>query len=219
MNMHITARAALMLAALLLAGCLSGLRGEVSPIQVVSPNVRIVVDPSWPQVDMALNVRRPQANQMLDGFGLLVRQDRHKLMTYPGLAWSDPTADLLQTELIKGLLDSRRLSGGVGRPGEIRAHGTLISNIRHFELVDNGSGDRQVRLEVSALLTRNRDSSQVASENFLVIQPVGSTDTISILDGFEAAITELVQQIVGWTLIEAHAQEFGQSGSQSQAPE
>jgi cholesterol transport system auxiliary component len=205
MNMPNAARIALILVALLLTGCLSGLRGEVSPIQVVSPNVRIEIDPDWPLVDMALNVRRPQANQMLDGFGLLVRQDRHRLLTYPGLAWSDTTGDLLQTELIKGLLDSRRFTGGVGRPGEIRAHGTLISNIRHFELVDGGPDGRHVRLEVSAMLTRNRDARQVASENFLVIRPVGTSDTAAMLDAYEAAITELVQQMIGWTLNQAQA--------------
>jgi cholesterol transport system auxiliary component len=173
---------------------------------VVSPNVRIETDPSWPEVDLALNVRRPQANQMLDGFGLLVRQDRHRLLTYPGLAWADTTGDLLQAELIKGLLDSRRLTGGVGRPGEIRAHGTLISNIRHFELVDDGPDGRHIHLEVSAMLTRNRDARQVAGENFLVIRPVATTDAAAMLDAYEAAITELVQQMIGWTLNEAQAQ-------------
>lgn len=200
------ARSALILLALVLAGCLPGLRGETVPIQVVSLNVRIESDPDWPEVDLALNVRRPQADQMLDGFRLLVRQDRHRLLTYPGLAWADTTANLLQTELIKGLLDSRRFTGGVGRPGEIRAHGTLMSTIRHFELVDEGQGGRHVRLEVSARLTRNRDSQQVAVENFLVIQPVGSTDVAAMLDAYEAAATELVERMIEWSLQEAKHQ-------------
>jgi cholesterol transport system auxiliary component len=200
------ARIALILIVLPLTGCLSGLRGEVTPIQVVSPNVRIEIDPSWPQVDLALNVRRPQANQMLDGFGLLVRQDGHRLMTWPGLAWADTTVDMLQAELIKGLLDSRRLTGGVARPGEIRAQGTLMSNIRHFELIDDGSGDRHIRLEVSAMLTRNRDARQVAGENFLVVRPVTATGEAAMVGAFEAAITDLVQQRIGWTLSEAQAQ-------------
>lgn len=206
MNMPIATRFALMLIVLPLAGCLSGLKGEVTPIQVVSPDVRIEVDPTWPQVDLALNVRRPQANQMLDGFGLLVRQDGHRLMTWSGLAWADTMPDLLQGELIKGLLDSRRLTGGVGRPGEIRAHGTLMSNIRHFELVDDGPDGRHVRLEVSAMLTRNRDARQVASENFLVTRPVGATDAAALLGAYEAAIAELVQRMIGWTLSEAQVQ-------------
>lgn len=206
MNIPHAARLALILILLPLAGCLPGLRGEISPVQVVSPNVRIEPDPGWPELDLALNVRRPQANQMLDGFGLLVRQDRHRLLTYPQLAWSDTTADLLQAELIKGLLDSRKLTGGVGRPGEIRAHGTLISNIRHFEMVDDGPGARHIHLEVSAMLTRNRDARQVAGENFRVIRPVASTDANAMLDAYEAAITELVQQMVGWTLNEAQTQ-------------
>lgn len=189
-----------------LTGCLSGLRGEVTPIQVVSPNVRIEVDPSWPTVDLALNVRRPQGSQMLDGFGLLVRQDDHRLMTWSGLAWADTTVDMLQSELIKGLRDSRRLTGGVARPGEIRANGTLMSNIRHFELVDEGAGGRHIRLEVSAMLTRNRDARQVASENFLVIQPVSTADTAVMLEAYEVAITDLVQQMIGWTLKMAQAQ-------------
>ena len=189
-----------------LPGCLSGLRGEVTPIQVVSPNVRIEIDSSWPEVDLALNVRRPQANQMLDGFGLLVRQDGHRLMSYPHVAWADTTVDLLQAELIKGLLDSRRITGGVARPGEIRANGTLMSNIRHFELVDDGPGGRHIRLEVSAMLTRNRDARQIASENFLVTRPVATTDVATMLHAYEAAIAELVQRMIGWTLHEAQAQ-------------
>lgn len=206
MNMSNAARIALILIVLPLAGCLSGLRGEVTPIQVVSPNVRIEVDPNWPQVDLALNVRRPQANQMLDSFSLLVRQDGHQLMAWSGLVWADTTPDLLQAELIKGLLDSRRLTGGVGRPGEIRAHGTLMSNIRHFELVDDGPGGRHIRLEVSAMLTRNRDARQVAAENFLVTRPVGTTDAAAMLGAYEAAISELVQRMIGWALSEAQAQ-------------
>lgn len=96
---------------------------------------------------------------------------------------TDGALMLLEAELIKGLLDSRRFTGGVARPGEIRAHGTLMSNIRHFELVDDGPGDRHIRLEVSAMLTRNRDARQVAAD-----------------------ITELVQRMIGWTLSEAQAQ-------------
>jgi len=206
MNMPNAARSALILVALLLSGCLPGLRGEVTPIQVVSPNVRIEIDPGWPEVNVAMNVRRPQANQMLDGFGLLVRQDGHNLLTYPGLAWSDTTVDMLQAELIKGLRDSRRLTGGVARPGEIRANGTLMSNIRHFELVDEGAGGRHIRLEVSAMLTRNRDARQVASENFLVIQPVSRAGTATMLEAYEVAITDLVQQMIGWTLKMAQTQ-------------
>ncbi|HHP7236424.1 MAG TPA: ABC-type transport auxiliary lipoprotein family protein [Desulfobacterales bacterium] len=197
------ARCALILLSLLLAGCLPGLRGETTPIQVVSLSIRIETDPDWPQVDLALNVRRPQADQMLDGFRLLVRQDRHRLLTYPGLAWADTTANLLQAELIQGLLDSRRFTGGVGRPGDIRAHGTLMSIIRHFELVDDGQGGRHVHLEVSARLTRNRDSRQVAGENFVVIRPVASADVAAMLDAYEAATTELVERMIEWSLKEA----------------
>lgn len=205
MNLSNVMRLALALIVLPLAGCLSSLTSEVSPIQVVSPNVRIQPDPGWPELDLALNVRRPQANQMLDGFALLVRQGRHQLLTYPQLAWADTTADLLQAELIKGLFDSGKLTGGVGRPGEIRAHGTLVSNIRHFEMVDDGPGNRYVHLEVSAMLTRNRDARQVASADFRVTRPVGSSEVSTMLDAYEAALTELVQQMVGWTLSEAQA--------------
>ncbi len=205
MNLPNCTRLALVLIVLPLAGCLSGLKGDVSPIQVVSPNVRIEADPDWPELDLALNVRRPQANPMLDGLGLLVRQDGHRLLTYPDLAWADSIAELLQAELIHGLLDSRKLAGGAGRPGEIRAEGALLSSIRHFELVDNGPGNRHVRLEVNAMLIRSRDARRLADENFVVIRPVGTTDAEAMLDAYESAMTELVQRMIGWTLNEAQA--------------
>jgi ABC-type uncharacterized transport system auxiliary subunit len=90
-----------------------------------------------------------------------------------------------------------------GRPGDIQAHGTLMSIIRHFELVDEGQGGRHVHLEVSARLARNRDSRQVAGENFVVIRPVGSADVAAMLDAYEAATTELVERMIEWSLKEA----------------
>ena len=113
----------------------------------------------------------------------------------------------LRLALIQGLLDSGGLTGGVGRPGEIRAHATLLSNIRHFELVDDGPGNREIRLELSAMLIRNRDARQVAAERFLVTRAVASTDVTTMLGAYEAAITELVQRMVAWTLVEAQAQQ------------
>ena len=178
---------------------------EGAAVYFVDPGIN-GVHKSRPDGSQVSKFDAPKANQMLDGFALLVRQDGHRLMTWPGLAWADTTVDMLQAELIKGLLDSRRLTGGVARPGEIRAQGTLMSNIRHFELVDDGPGDRHIRLEVSAMLTRNRDARQVAGENFLVIRPVGSSDAAAMLEAYEAAITDLVQQMIGWTLGEAQAQ-------------
>lgn len=200
---------ALMVLALLVAGCMLG--RQLSSVSIVAPQVDVAANPDWPQADWSLQVQRPQADQMRDSDRLLVRVSRSRLQPFPGAAWLDSMPAMVQALMIQQFEDSDRFAG-VGRAGGMRSRFSLSTEIRHFEAVDDGQPGLGVDLAIQANLIHHRSGRVLASRTFNHQARVSGTDLDPLVEAFETAMGALFADLTGWVLTEGEraAQQFEQ---------
>jgi cholesterol transport system auxiliary component len=193
--MNNLAKPLLLLGALVLTACSLG--GKAVPLTIIEPRIdRIVVD-GVRAVDWSVEVPRPVTDQTRDSDRLIVRRDGGRLQIYPGVTWLDRLPDMVQTLLVQSLTDSGQFAG-VGREG-LGARYVLATELRRFELVDEG-GDLRVELVITARLIDQRSRISLGTDTFRAAQPVASSDLTATVSAFEAALSELMAELLAWTL-------------------
>ncbi len=189
--------AAIIMVAITTSGCM--LTGSPTSMTIIAPEVDMAVDPEWPEVDWGLLVQRPFADQMRNSDRILVRVSRSRLQPWPKSAWLDSMPDMLHSLLIQSLDDSGRFAG-VGRAGGMRSPFGLVSEIRRFEIVDEGRGDLSVALALQANLIHQSSGRVVATRSFEHHESVGGASLDEIIIAFEQAMGGLFGQLAGWIL-------------------
>ncbi|HBD20865.1 MAG TPA: ABC transporter [Arenimonas sp.] len=185
-------------AALSLAGC--SIVGPTSEVQIFAPRTAITADSAWPAVDWQLSVSTPDTHQLLDSTRIAVRPAPDRLQTYKGARWADSAPELLQTALVQAFEDSGRIAA-VGRFGGTRGDFGLFTELRAFETVYSG-GRPEVVVELQARLVALRGPGGVTAKRFRVVVPSEGEQIEPVVAAFGQAMTQLSQDVVGWTLVE-----------------
>ncbi len=159
----------------------------------------MTVDENWPEVDWSLLVQRPFADQMRNSDRILVRVSRSRLQPWPESAWLDSMPDMVHSLLIQSLEDSGRFAG-VGRAGGMRSQFGLVSEIRRFEIVDEGRGGLSVALALQANLIHQASGRVMATQSFEHDEAVSGTSLDEIIYAFEQAMGDLFGELAGWLL-------------------
>ncbi len=168
-------------------------------VSIIAPQLDPAVEADWPEVDWAVLVQRPVADQMRDSDRVLVRVSRSRLQPWPEAAWLDSMPDMVHGLLIQTLEDSGRFAG-VGRAGGMRSRFGLASEIRSFEVVDDGSGSLQVELRVRVNLVHQPTGRVMAADSFAQIQSVADRSLDTVVLAFEEAMVALFVDVTGWVL-------------------
>ena len=191
-------------AMLLLGGCLSF--GGDKEITVYSPQLKTEAKADWPTVAWPLVVAKPLASAVLDSDGIAVRPQPGLLQVYHGVNWSDPAPDMLQTALVRAFEDSGRI-GAVGRESSgMRGDYVLLLDMRQFEAVYADPDQApSVVLELQAKLLSNPDGRVLSAKTFRSEVPAADAAVPAVVDAFNAAMTQSVSDIVGWTLASGEA--------------
>lgn len=185
------------LAILLLAGC--GLTRQLDPVSVLAPEVALSPDQSLPDVDWAIQVRRPVSDRMRDSERLFVRVGGSRLQAYPGAVWLDQAPDMLQALTVQALEDSGRFQG-VGRAGGLRSRFALDTGIRRFDAVDDGGPDLQVELVLQVSLISQRSGQVVASRTFELNQRSNGKQIDPLVAAFERSLAAYFSDLLPWVL-------------------
>lgn len=196
-------------AALSLAGC--SIVGPTTEVQIFAPRTAITADPAWPVVDWQLSVSTPDTHQLLDSTRIAVRPAPDRLQTYKGARWADSAPELLQTALVQAFEDSGRIAA-VGRFGGTRGDFGLFTELRAFEAVYTG-GRPEVVVELQARLVALRGHGGVTSKRFRVVVPSDGEQIEPVVAAFGQAMTQLSQDVVGWTLAEGQRVVTAKEGS------
>jgi cholesterol transport system auxiliary component len=188
---------------LTLTGCLSGGGGRV---QTYSPQVSVEARPEWPSAKWALLIGRPLTSEALDTSNIAVRPVPGALQSYADAQWADATPEMLQTALVQGFEDSGKIDS-IGRQGT-GLHGdfSLLLELRHFESVyTDPAQPPSVQIEVQAKLIASASGRVVAAKTFRVSAPARDKEVPQVVAAFQAAMTDTVDQLVGWTLVTGQA--------------
>ena len=184
-----------------LSACMLG--GQPAPVTIMAPNVKMPADFDAEPVEWSLQIQRPVADQMRDSDRVLVRRTPSRLQVYPGAAWLDSVPEMLQSLMIRALTDAERFEG-IGRSGGLRARYRLVTEVRHFEAVDDGSANLSVDLVIQASLVHQRSSRQVASHTFRHSARSRGTEIGPLIEAWEGALNEFLADLTLWILEQGH---------------
>lgn len=142
-----------------------------------------------------LLVAPPTAIQILATERIVVREANGSLSYLPEAQWADQLPALLQSRLVAAFENSRRI-GGVSRPGDrVTPDFQLNTEVRAFE-IDVAGGVAVVELSVRAV---SEASGRIARARvFRATAPVGAVTPVSAVGALDAALQDVLVEIVGW---------------------
>jgi cholesterol transport system auxiliary component len=193
-------RFSLALPLMVLAGCSLLSTTQRDPVTIYSPDIRVPVDSAWPNADWSLVIAKPTAARMVDSARISVRPAPGELQVYRGVSWAQPTTDLLQEAVQRTLEDSGRIQAVASSDAGILGDYRLVMDLRRFEADYAGQSTPSAVIEVSAKLVKNRDQRVVASRTFLQSKPASSAEMANVATAFEASLSAVTHDIVGWVL-------------------
>lgn len=190
-----------LLAPALLAGCgaLTALGDATTPLDAYDLRAAAPGPVARGAVARDLIVETPVASGAIDTDRILIRPHPLQAQYLPRARWADPAPVLVQGLLVRGLEEAGGLRYVGRRPLGVSGDFALISEITDFqaETLDNGA---TVRIRLSARLVREATGAIVASRRFEATAQAASTDTLDVVEGFEAAAAQLVPQVTEWAL-------------------
>lgn len=191
-------------ALVLLAGACSVLPKR-EPIQVFAPtHGPVTVAAEWPTVSWSLLVAEPSGSQQFKSERIAVRPGPGTMQVYQSSSWTDPPTELVQTALVRGFEDSKKILA-VSRPGSgARGDYSLQSELRSFTSVYEG-GQPQAVVELHVRLVRSVDGRVVAAQLMREAEPAADTEIASVVQAFSRALDRSRDRVIGWTLAQGQA--------------
>ena len=141
-------------------------------------------------------VTEPVATAPVDTDRIVVRPTPDTIATLSGAQWTERLPRLIQTRLLQSF-ENARLLRFVSRPdGRVVAQFSLNTEIRRFDL-DLSRGEAVV--EISAKLVEEGAGHIAAAKIFSARAPGGADDGAPSTAALDAALREVMGQIVSWT--------------------
>jgi len=180
--------------ALLLASACSILP-ESEPVQLLDPQLQSP-PPASGHIDWTLNVARPESDPARDSARVLVRTGQGQLQVHATARWVAAAPELLRTRLVRYLRDSQGIAQvSAGAAGLDR---TLVLDLRAFELVETQGGRLEAEIRLEARLYERRSAELLARELFETRRPVDGAGPAEIVEGFEAALAQIIPALADW---------------------
>ena len=183
-----------------MAGC--GIVPKKESLSLYMPDARVQPDAAWPTVAWQLQIPRPHASELHDSPRIVVRPADGQLQVYQGAIWSEPTPDLVQDAVLHAFEDSGRITGVARRGTGVSGDYALVLDIRRFESDYAGGAMPNAEVEIRAKLIANTRNTVVAARTLRQTVPAGGTSVDEVSRAFGSALSTLVQDLVGWTLVE-----------------
>ena len=193
-------RFSLVLPLMMLAGCSVLSTTQRDPVTIYSPDIRVPLDPAWPNADWSLVIAKPTAARVVDSARISVRPVPGELQVYRGASWAQPATDLLQDAVQRTLEDSGRIQAVASSEAGILGDYRLVMDLRRFEADYAGQATPSAVIEVNAKLVQSRDQRVVASRTFLQSKPASGTEIANVAVAFEDSLSAITHEIVGWVL-------------------
>lgn len=185
-----------------LSGCgaVSALNDAATPLDTFELRA-----PDLPQarrmLGRSLSIEPPTASGALDVDRIMIKPNAVQSLYLPGARWSDKAPAMFQTVLLRAFEDTGALAYVGRRPLGGSGDFALVSEITDFQAELGPDGKTaQTRIRMTARMVRESDARVLARRSFSALAPAASTDTLEIVQSFNAASDSLVSDLVRWGL-------------------
>jgi cholesterol transport system auxiliary component len=141
-----------------------------------------------------LAIAEPNADGPLDSERIVIRTGPDQLAYLAGAKWADNLPALLQSKIIASF-ENARLMKSVVRPGGASDY-SLHVDVRRFEV---NVTDNVARIEMSARIVSDRTGRPVAAKVFSATTPADRTADGKAAEALDAALANVLRQMVSWT--------------------
>lgn len=142
-----------------------------------------------------LIIAEPVASAPLDGDRVVVRPSPEQVATLKGAQWRERLPRLVQTKLVQSFENGRFLRAVARAESRLVADVTLQIELRRFEL-DVARGEAVV--EIAAKLV-NEGSGRIRAADVFVARVTASSEASSAVPALDAALRDVMEQLVPWT--------------------
>ncbi|TVS03398.1 MAG: hypothetical protein EA407_06855 [Rhodobacteraceae bacterium] len=161
--------------------------------------------PDMPQagrmLQRGLSIEPPTAPGALEVDRILIRPNPVQSLYLPGARWTDKTPLMYQSVMLRAFEDTGALAYVGRRPLGGTGDVALITEITDFQAeLDEDRRNAITRIRLTARMVRESDARVLARRSFQAIGPEVSTDTLEIVESFNAASDVVLTDMVRWGL-------------------
>lgn len=192
---------------LLVAGC-----GAISSLDEASQPLDVyeLQTPPIPRAGVSRNVEivveEPLTSGALATERIMIQPSPLQAKYLPGVRWGDTAPVMLQTLLVRSLMETRAF-GSVGRRpvGSVGDY-ALLSELTDFQAQTTADAENAVvRIRLVFRLVRESDAKVIATRAFVVTEAAGGTDAASVVAAFNRANATLLSGAVSWIVASTSA--------------
>ncbi|CUX81698.1 MAG: ABC-type uncharacterized transport system, auxiliary component [Roseibaca calidilacus] len=180
-------------------GAVSALNKAATPLDAYELRAPVDIPQSSRNLDRALSIEPPTTSGALDTDRILVKPNPVQSLYLPDGRWASELPAMWQTMALRAFEDTGALAYVGRRPLGSVGDFALISEITDFQAeLDDDSA--LIRLRLTARMVRESDARVMARRVFSASVPVEDTETLSLVNGFNAASDQVLAQMVRWGL-------------------
>jgi cholesterol transport system auxiliary component len=189
--------------ATVLSGCsaISALSGAATPLDAYD-----LAAPATPITARAATSRQfvvevPTTPGALNTDRILIRPHPLQAAYLPDGKWAEYVPVMMQTLLVRSFEDTNAFRYVGRRPLGASGDYALITDLTDFQAEASPDGKTAaIRLRLTARLVREDDAAILSSRSFTSSAQAASTDTLALVESFNAANQTLLSDVTKWAL-------------------
>lgn len=148
-----------------------------------------------------LVVEIPTSTGALNTDRILIRPQPLQAAYLPDAKWAEELPVMLQTLLVRSFEDTNAFRYVGRRPLGASGDYALVTDLTDFQAEAATDGkSATIRLRLTARMVREDDAAILSTRSFTTSAAVASTDTLALVQGFNAANQTLLTDVTEWAL-------------------
>ncbi len=189
-----------------LGGCtaLSALGTASQPLGIYELRAPEVPGTSVRSLPLEVVVELPSASGSLATDRILIRPSALQAMYLPGVRWADQTPELVQTLMLRTLLNTGRFRSVGRRPLGAGGDYAILTELTDFQAeTQAGQETATVRLGMVSRLVREEDASVVAIRTFTSTVESPTDEDADLIRAFSLASDRMLVDFSNWVVAAA----------------
>ena len=190
-----------MLRLLIVLVCLPLAACTVLPQRPVSQVWLLPAQPGAPAggqtINRSLRVMQPNTSQFINSSRIAVQPQGAEITVYSGSRWSDSVPVLVRNRLTQELRTDGRFVSVSSDEDNLQADFELGGDLSSFQGVYSGKKG-EVLIQFDARLVQTSDRRVIASQRFVIHQPISGSSMSQVVEAFGLASDRLAADILRW---------------------
>jgi len=187
----------------MLSGCsaLSALSGAATPLDAYDLTAPAPPVTALNTTSRQLVVELPTAPGALSNDRILIRPHPLQAAYLPDGKWAEDVPVMLQTLMVRSFEDTGAFRYIGRNPLGTSGDYALLTELTDFQAEAAPDGkSATIRLRLTARMVREDDAQVLSSRTFNSTADVASTETLALVEGFNAASQALLTDVTTWAL-------------------